>query len=291
MVPRHHAKEDNVVFRRSATDNAIMTSSTAKSAQRAFEILELFGERRSPLSVMDVVRALDYPQSSTSMLLKGLHAFGYLNYDSRQRRYSPNARVALLGAQITRGFFFSGDLAKLAYDLQARTGEEVLFGMQNGVHVQYIQTLESPEHAMPLHHRSGTLRPIGRTATGKILLSLKSNAEVGAMVRRINAAERKPSIILATLMAEIDSVRRCGYAVCHEEATPGASGIGMLMPPIPDHPPVAIGIAGRTERIRARQGWLIEELRDAVQAFAEQSGKTTGAGKMPRSARGSHAAL
>jgi hypothetical protein len=108
-----------------------MTSSTAKSAQRAFEILELFGERRTPLSVMDVVRALDYPQSSTSMLLKGLHAFGYLNYDSRQRRYSPTARVALLGAQITRGFFFSGDLAKLAYDLQARTGEEVLFGMQN----------------------------------------------------------------------------------------------------------------------------------------------------------------
>jgi DNA-binding IclR family transcriptional regulator len=272
-------------------NNAAMTSATAKSAQRAFEILELFGERRTPLSVMDVVRALDYPQSSTSMLLKELHAFGYLNHDSRQRRYSPTARVALLGAQITRGFFFSGDLAKLAYDLQARTGEEVLFGMQNGVHVQYIQTLESPAHAMPLHHRSGTLRPIGRTATGKILLSLKSNAEVGAMVRRINAAERKPSINLATLMAEIESVRACGYAVCHEEATPGASGIGMLMPRIPDHPPIAIGVAGRTERIRARQASITDELREAVRAFAAQSEKTGKVADIRRNARGSHAGL
>ncbi len=268
-----------------------MTSSTAKSAQRAFEILELFGERRTPLSVMDVVRALDYPQSSTSMLLKGLHAFGYLNYDSRQRRYSPNARVALLGAQITRGFFFSGDLAQLAYDLQARTGEEVLFGMQNGVHVQYIQTLESPSHAMPLHHRSGTLRPIGRTATGKMLLCLKSNTEIGALVRRINASERSPAVNLTDLLAEIEAIRACGYAVCHEEATPGASGIGMLMPRIPDHPPVAIGIAGRTERIRARQISLIEGLREAVQAFAEQSGKTSNSAAPRRNARGSHAGL
>lgn len=268
-----------------------MTSPTAKSAQRAFEILELFGERRTPLSVMDVVRALDYPQSSTSMLLKGLHAFGYLNYDSRQRRYSPTARVALLGAQITRGFFFSGDLAKLAYDLQARTGEEVLFGMQNGAHVQYIQTLESPSHAMPLHHRSGTLRPIGRTATGKMLLSLKSNAEIGAMVRRINAGERRPSVNLAMLLAEIEAIRECGYAVCHEEATAGASGIGMLMPPIPDHPPIAIGIAGGTERIRARQQPLIDELRDAVRAFAAQSGNVARPADKRRDARGSHAGL
>ncbi|HWV53669.1 IclR family transcriptional regulator [Pseudorhodoplanes sp.] len=268
-----------------------MTSSTAKSAQRAFEILELFGERRTPLSVMDVVRALDYPQSSTSMLLKGLHAFGYLNYDSRQRRYSPTARVALLGAQITRGFFFSGDLAKLAYDLQARTGEEVLFGMQNGVHVQYIQTLESPAYAMPFHHRSGTLRPIGRTATGKMLLSLKSNTEIGALVRRINANDRKPSVNLTVLLAEIEAIRECGYAVCHEEATPGASGLGMLMPPLPDHPPIAIGIAGRTERIRARQSSLIDELREAVQGFAEQSGKTGGASERQRPGRGNHAGL
>jgi DNA-binding IclR family transcriptional regulator len=268
-----------------------MTSSTAKSAQRAFEILELFGERRTPLSVMDVVRALDYPQSSTSMLLKGLHAFGYLNYDSRQRRYSPTARVALLGAQITRGFFFSGDLAKLAYDLQARTGEEVLFGMQNGVHVQYIQTLESPSHAMPMHHRSGTLRPIGRTATGKMLLSRKSNAEIGAMVRRINAAERRPSLNLTMLLAEIETIRECGYAVCHEEATPGASGVGMLMPQIPDHPPVAIGIAGRTERIRARQLTLISELREAVLAFAGQSGKAVNTAERRHQVRGNHAGL
>ena len=272
-------------------NNAAMTSATAKSAQRAFEILELFGERRTPLSVMDVVRALDYPQSSTSMLLKELHSFGYLNHDSRQRRYSPTARVALLGAQITRGFFFSGDLAKLAYDLQARTGEEVLFGMQNGVHVQYIQTLESPAHAMPLHHRSGTLRPIGRTATGKMLLSLKSNAEIGATVRRINAGERRPPIDLAVLLAEIEAIRECGYAVCHGEATPGASGIGMLMPRIPDHPPIAIGVAGRTERIRARQASITDELREAVRAFAAQSEKTGKVADIRRNARGSHAGL
>jgi DNA-binding IclR family transcriptional regulator len=93
------------------------------------------------------------------------------------------------------------------------------------------------------------------------------------------------------LLAEIEAIRECGYAVCHEEATPGASGVGMLMPQIPDHPPVAIGIAGRTERIRARQLTLINELREAVLAFAAPSGKAVNTAERRHHVRGNHAGL
>lgn len=236
---------------------------------------------------MDVVRALGYPQSSTSVLLKGLHGFGYLNYDRKRRVYLPSTRVALLGARIQRGFFFSGDLAKLAYDLHEQTREEIIFSMQNGMYVQYIHTMEA-SNAMPAHHRSGALRPICKTASGKMLLSLKDDNEIGALVRRINASS-VPRVHLPALIAEIGAIRETGVAICHEEATPGTSGIAMLMPELPNHPPMTIGVAGRTERIRTECDTLIASVREAVLNFGGHSAGGTGSTRKKESKHG-HAA-
>ena len=72
--------------------NAALIESVIKSARRALEVLEYLDEVRSDASVMEIARALNYPQSSTSVLLRSLTSTGYLSYDPQRRRYAPTLR-------------------------------------------------------------------------------------------------------------------------------------------------------------------------------------------------------
>jgi len=73
-----------------------------KSAQRVMELLEFFTAERPEATVMDIVRVLDYPQSSASELLRCLVSLGYLSYDRYRRTYRPTTRVPLLGSWVLR---------------------------------------------------------------------------------------------------------------------------------------------------------------------------------------------
>ena len=74
-----------------------MRRQPVKSAARTLEVFELFSERRCPLRLHDIHSALDYPQSSTTNLLKSMVMLGYLSYSRVTRTYLPTNRVALLG--------------------------------------------------------------------------------------------------------------------------------------------------------------------------------------------------
>ena len=80
-----------------ASPGTPLAERTVKSARRVLEVLELFAERRGPLTVGEVAAALAYPQSSASVLLQSLVALGYLVHDRGQRTFLPTLRVAFLG--------------------------------------------------------------------------------------------------------------------------------------------------------------------------------------------------
>ena len=63
-----------------------------KSADRVLDIFEMFNEGCNGVSVMDVVRALDLPQSSTSELLSSLVRRGYLTRKRGERKFRPTSR-------------------------------------------------------------------------------------------------------------------------------------------------------------------------------------------------------
>src|SRR5688500_1609065 len=73
------------------------TLGTVKSAARTIAVLEHFSATRRPHALKHICKALGYPQSSASVLLKTLTTLGYLNYNRRRRVYFPTLRVAALG--------------------------------------------------------------------------------------------------------------------------------------------------------------------------------------------------
>lgn len=249
-----------------------MRGAAAKSAKRAFELLELFASRPDEgWSVTQVARALEYPVSSTSILLRELSQLGYITQGGDKRLYRASLRSRFIGAALSQQDTALHTMRTLVDRLAVETGEEVVLASENGSAAQYIYL----RHAtLPFQGRQqvGANRPICRTSFGKALLARKTDAELALLVRRLNAESQQPRIDMQPLMREIDLARRHSMALAFEEATPGAAGLSVILPEGFSDQPVALAICGPVDRIRQRLPQLttiLAQLRDG--GFAAQA--------------------
>lgn len=240
-----------------------------KSARRVFEVFEFFAERRRSASVAEVVEALGYPQSSTSMLLKTLTKLRYLEYDRHARQYVPTLRIALLGSWIHDQIFSETSLAKLVDELHAATGATIILGMQNDIHVQYIHMVQASRSQLHWYIKRGSLRPLCRAAVGRVLLSQKTDVDVIYLLRRINAEETNASRQLSEsdLLSELDIVRQQGYAYTEGTVNSKAGVVAMQLPTPASQPHMAIGIGADIMQLRSRRTEFVELLEKTIQPY------------------------
>lgn len=245
-----------------------MSESKVKSARRVIQVLEFFDEMRSDASVMDVARALEMPQSSTTELLKCLSDLGYLAYDPRSRRYMPTHRVALLGSWIHAPYLGEGRVIQMMEELGEKTRETIILGEPSGPVVRYIYVVPSRQ-AMRLHVGPGTIRPIARSGLGKLFLTTYAPDRVKDLLKRINADRNpgEPVISYAELESELQDIRTNGYHLFTNGVNPGAGLIGMLLPQSDGHPPLGIGIGGLAENIVKHAPDFIEAMRQGINRY------------------------
>ena len=130
-----------------------LESKTVKSAKRVLELLEFVSDERRSVSVMDVCRALDYPQSSTSELLSCLVHLGYLHHDRAGRTFRPTVRVATIGHHVTPTPQRRGLLFDMADSVHEATGCPAMLAMIHRTRLQPV-------------YLAGDGRPLSRIEVG-----------------------------------------------------------------------------------------------------------------------------
>jgi DNA-binding IclR family transcriptional regulator len=242
-----------------------METNVVKSAVRAVQVLEYFDEVRRASSVAEVADHHGWPHSSASMLMRSLVSLGYLHYDANGRTYLPSMRVALLGDWIQDSIFKNGQIADLMQQLNAETRETIVLAAQNGLHSQYLRVIEGT-NTLRMHLHIGTLRPLLASGTGRMLLTQMDDATICKLVRTHNVnVEGRAPVDLAQLRKQIEQDRACGYAISINQVTPHATIIAMVLPTRPGARPLAIGVAGLSERVLANQERYIEAVRQGIQ--------------------------
>lgn len=242
-----------------------MSVAVVKSAGRVLEILELFSGARRPASVADIVRALELPQSSASMLLRSLVDLGYLEYLPDSRRFRPTLRVTLLGDWIGASLF-QGPLTERLEALQRQTQETVLLGRRQGATLQYLHAVQ-PQRSVQLFLRPGLTRPMTRTALGRALLSHMPEAAARRIIRRNNADADQPEhrVDEHRLVDELRDIRKTGLAESDAYAnTPEAHIFAALLPVENDAEPLAVGVGGPAGRVMARRVEIVDTLRSWI---------------------------
>ncbi|SHI28740.1 IclR family transcriptional regulator [Pollutimonas bauzanensis] len=209
---------------------------------RGLEILELFSVEQCPLTVNEVSAKLGYPQSSTSVLLHGLHNLGYLIHDRHARTFYPSVRVTFLGMWMHHRLFNEGSLLQLMESLANSTGHVVLLAIRNGLYAQYMHIVSARTSRVGV--KPGLMRPICRAAVGKVLLSVLDDGEVRRIARNANAMDSSlaPPVDIDALVGDAQQCRRTGFAYSREDVTPGSSVIAMRIPVDVAGVPLAIGI-------------------------------------------------
>lgn len=245
-----------------------MRGASAKSAVRAFALLELCRELRRPLRLKDFVDRLGFPTSSTAELLKAMAEAGYLSFDSTSRTYFPTPRLASLGDWIGDALFEEQTLLDAMHDLHEQTGEAILLATANGLHVQYIDGIQC-EQPIRFVVEIGTRRPMVCSGPGTAILCRESDEFIEKIYRRTKAkgllGEHGPSF--AELQRRIRTARDRGYFFAKDIVYKGACSIAAAVSRGRQGRKLAISIAGPTGRIQAREKEFAEALRRTTTAF------------------------
>ncbi len=247
-----------------------MPTPSVKSAQRVLELLEFFSEWRQPASVKEISQSLGYPQSSTSVLMKNLLESGYFDHEPRTGMYVPNVRLALATAWISDHLFSEQSLLRLMERVLSACGHTVMIGSQRGVHVRYLHVLQATR-ADRFMAKSGALRPLFRSASGKMLLTTKLERELPVLLRRANALETDPQLRLAldTVLGERESACSDGYAMSMGTSMPGAAALAILLPVPKGHDPMTLSLGGPMREIKRDKTRLVTLLNGAVADFRQ----------------------
>lgn len=212
--------------------NALPPPSTnsVKSAMRTLDIIEFVvahaqGQGAQGVVAQDVAGALAIPVSSLSYLLATLVERDYLRREGR--RYLPGPGLERLRVPASE-VPLDERVAPIVRGLRSELNETSSFLLRRGWQAEALVT-EASDHALRYAIDTGARRPLHAFAAGKAILSLFDEAELKryfaeAPRDRLTAHTRTSE---ADLRADLDCIRREGFAIAREEATAGISGVAV----------------------------------------------------------------
>ncbi|MFT5111160.1 MAG: IclR family KDG regulon transcriptional repressor [Parasphingorhabdus sp.] len=238
-------------------------SDLSRSIKRTLEVLEYFDSEHPAVSVSEISRALGYPQSSTSILLKSLRELGYLHYDKASRSYRPTARVAMLGRGVRENLFGDGSVMAALEEISEQTGETVILAVSEGIVVRYICVILAT-NPMRMHLRTGAVRPIIGSAVGHLFLSALPDDELAEEIKRLHLVQAETLIDDDELMRQIRRIRSRGHSLSTHTVTAGGGIVAILLPGEFNGTRLAIGIGGVAQTITGEENRFVEVMQAAV---------------------------
>ncbi len=180
---------------------------------------------------MDMSRALSYPQSSTSELLRSLTRLGYLHYNRYRRTFSPTARVALLGAWVDPTLFRGGPVLEALDHVAALVGETVLLSTATNYVLQHLHVVEGASKDAVSEH-AGHEESLLHSPQGRLILSSYRDAHIRSALHRLNAEEPDPArrVRVGETFEDLRELRAKGFVIQPEAREDGSGVIALLLP-------------------------------------------------------------
>jgi len=242
------------------------TLQPVKSAARVLQILECFDAEQQPLSVAQLADHHGWPHSSTSVLMRSLVSLGYLQFDRGSRAYFPTMRVALLGDWLQAASLSAPALSTLLQRLNDETGESIILATQIGLHAQYLRVLQG-KHTIRMYVQNGTTRPLLTSGIGRALISHLSEVDIAALVRKHNlSTDSSQHVVVAELLTQLQNEKRLGYSISLNKFSPHSGVISCSLPFDGTQRPLAVGIAGLSQRLVSEEENYVEALKRIIRA-------------------------
>lgn len=194
--------------------------------QRGMEVLELLA-RKNSLKVTELSRELGLNRSAGHRFLATLEEMGYVD-KTRDKRYFPTFKILQIGMQVANNIPLRKVARPFLQEVASRFQENVSLGFWDGRQVVHLDKIESPE-ILRVDPSIGTIAPGHCTALGKSILAYLPREELDVYIRN-NSLKRFTDKTISSRKkfdAELEQVRRLGYALDDEERSEGLRCVGV----------------------------------------------------------------
>ncbi|GAA2585738.1 IclR family transcriptional regulator [Dactylosporangium fulvum] len=216
----------------------------------ALRVLLLF-QTRQLLRVADVADDLSVARSTAHRLLVALVNRGFATQDPTTRAYTLGPVLMDIGISAVATLDIRAVAKEPMTSLAEALNETVSLVVLEGANARFLDSIEST-HALRVGSRNGQLLPAHCVSGGKALLSRLSPSQLDTLYPAEDLATVTPNSIKtkSNLLAELDQIRRVGYAVNAAESEQGVSAVAVLFEAGGSR--AAISVAAPTSRVSAR---------------------------------------
>lgn len=236
----------------------------SRSVDRVFQIMELFAERRRPLSATEIHTTLKMPHSSAVSVLTRMVGLGYLNQNLETKRYFPSHRLHRLCQTVPEAIIGGNPLAELVDRVQYCSDETTSISRLDGLFTRpiYVRPSTRADAWRVTPGSPGGLATL--SVVGRTLLSTMPDAELHKFLDNANrwAARARSGAASdsAQLMRAVEFVREHGYLCRYNLLFEGVGAISCPLPSIDARQSLAVTVAGPADRIQQRGRQIINVL-------------------------------
>lgn len=200
----------------------------SSSTERSLRLLSTLADSGRPMSLADLVSALELPKATVHRLCNQLQACGFVSRDLNERNFVVGPALRQLALNTLNHGSLRGLRHEVLATLVAQVGETCNFTTLDGAGVLYLDRVEAP-WPWRLTLDVGAHVPLHCTASGKLFLASMSEKQCEAMLRTLDLKPVTEHSIASVpaLRAECETIRERGYSFDREEFVPGLVAIAV----------------------------------------------------------------
>lgn len=237
------------------------------TADRALDILLLFGDDRLILSAQQVAGHLGVARSTAYRYLQSLTGMGFLEENDGGSGFRIGPRVLDLARLARKGIGLSDLALPVMRELVGATGHAVLLTRRTGASVVCLERVEAAT-AIRLSYERGQILPVNAGAAAQALLAWAPPAELDEILSRPLARFTEATLTdPAALRERLAEIREQDLAIGRGELDDDVLGIAAPVRGSDGRVIAALSIAALAHRVPDHQ---VPELSEAVRRAADE---------------------
>lgn len=236
------------------------------SFARGLAVIEAFRGSREPMRLTEIARRANVDRAVARRLLRTLLSLGFVN--ERDHRYRLTPRILRLGYSYLANAGLDSLLQPFLNDLAGAIGESCSISVLDDTESVSVAHATSPLHRMGMILQVGSRWPAHLMASGRVLLSGKSDEEVWNILARMEMKALTDNTITdrQLLAEEIRETRKRGYAIVDQELERGLLSISVPIGNVPGEVKASLNASSSTAR--ANPDTLVRDVVPIMQRFA-----------------------
>lgn len=238
-------------------------SAVVKSASRVLELLEFAQQIRKPFKAVDLRNALNWPASSTQMILETVVESGYLIFNHETKQYFPSPRILTIGEWLNSSDCGLSGAFDVLNEIASETGETVALSIENNYSAQCVKVVPG-RRPTPVEIPVGLRAPLTRSAAGLAVLMAKTDGQAMTSVQKSRELASSGRESYSQTMKTVHQFRREGRALVYGRLWPDDCWISVPTNRTYNMVPVTISAGGSIATMKRREDAVTMAMLSAI---------------------------